>query len=525
MKNSVLYSIFLLLGLLLAGGLRAQCMLANPSFEVSGQGGTVFTGWEQFGQTGASTESQHGSLAAKVSGQNTGSLNVSGFWQRLDCAPGEEWHVRGYVLNTIDSPLSEDSFALVNVEWRNAGGELIDYDSFTVADAASPAGVYASFDLLSSPAPAGTAAIHLLLGALQAQNDPPPEVLFDQITCYSTAFPTIDDMQWNDFPSGRSLEFSNRTWRVKGSGWYGPGPNNFSHLPSSVWVDSADRLHLTIKQIAGVWYSTEVTLFDTLGYGDYVFTTLGSLGQLNERAVLGLFLWQYGPCYDQDNVWWNPYNEIDVEFSRWGTPGNQIGQFVAQPWDWPGNMARFDAVLGAEQLASHAFNWLSDRVEFRSWLGGPQDESPANLIYAWNYTGPHIPRPEQPRVHLNLWYVGSPPNADQEAILTAFTFVPAGGGSPIQDQVAGPVPLELNQNFPNPFNPSTSISFDLSRPGRVRLEIFDLRGRKVATLADEFKQAGHHALEWDARNQASGIYFCRLSSGSESISRKMLLLK
>jgi hypothetical protein len=128
-------------------------------------------------------------------------------------------------------------------------------------------------------------------------------------------------------------------------------------------------------------------------------------------------------------------------------------------------------------------------------------------------------------VHLNLWYAGSPPDTDQEAILTAFTFVPAGEGTDTQDQASVTIPLELRQNFPNPFNPRTCISYDLPRSGHVRLDIFDLRGRKVATLANEAKQAGRHFLEWDARGQASGIYFYRISSEGRSVTRKMLLLK
>lgn len=523
--SSIALVFFVLLGLGWTEALQAQCILANPSFEVPGSDGAVFAGWQQFGVTGTSATACHGSLAAKVSGQDTGSLNVSGYWQRLDCAVGEQWEIGGHVLTSADAPLSGNSFALVNVEWRDAVGEIIDYESFTVADTAHDPGIFRAFSLVSTPAPDGTEAIHLLLGVLQAQNDPAPDVCYDQITCYSTNYPTIDDVQWDDFPSGRTLEFSDRTWRVKGSGWYGPGPNNFSHLPQSVWVDAEDRLHLTIKQIDGTWYSTEVALADTLGYGDYVFTTLGPLDQLNVRAVLGLFLWQYGPCWDPDNLWWNPYNEIDIEFSRWGIAGNEIGQFVAQPWDWPGNITRFDAVFGAQTLSSQALKWLNDRVEFRSWYGGPQDETPANLISAWTYTEPHIPRPEQPRVHLNLWHAGSPPDSDQEVILTAFTFVPAGGGSGILDQDWVPAKPELCQNFPNPFNPRTRIQFTLSVSSRVRLDVFDLRGRKIATLIDENREAGSHTLEWDAGGRPGGIYFYCLSTNEGSVIRRMVLLK
>ncbi len=428
-------AIFLFLAAGFAGQAHGQCILANPSFEIAGSGDDVFGGWNQFGAVGSVAEATHGAAAARVSGQDDGSWNMSAFWQRLDCVPGEQWDVTGWVKHAAGAPLIGQCIALVNVEWRDAADVLIDYDTFAVADASTPVDEYIAFSAVSTPAPAGTVATHVLIGVLQGQDDPVPEVHYDQVTFFSLMPPTIDDMQWDDFPGGSSVEFADRTWRVKGSGWYGPGPNHFSDLPESVWVDGEDRLHMTIKFRDSIWYSTEVTLVDMLGYGDYIFTTIGSLDQLDIHAVLGLFLWQYGPCWGSEYMWWNPYNEIDVEFSRWANPGAEIGQFVAQPWDWEGNLVRFDATFGAEELASHAFNWLPDRIEFRSWRGGPAEESPENLIFAWTYTGPHIPRPEQPRVHINLWQTSGPPATDQEVIVADFTFVPEGGPAPIEDLV------------------------------------------------------------------------------------------
>ncbi len=175
-----------------------------------------------------------------------------------------------------------------------------------------------------------------------------------------------------------------------------------------MWVDASDQLHLTVQNNFGNWYSSEIALVDPLGYGDYVFTTQGRLDLLDPNVVFGLFIWEYEPCYDPSYLWWNPDNEFDIEFSRWGNPASAIGQFVAQPYDWPGNLNRFDATFSSNEITSHAFRWLHDRVECRSWRGGPLDEATSAQIYSWTYTGPHIPRPEQPRVHLNLWQIANP---------------------------------------------------------------------------------------------------------------------
>ncbi|MCB5247272.1 MAG: FlgD immunoglobulin-like domain containing protein [Candidatus Cloacimonetes bacterium] len=94
-----------------------------------------------------------------------------------------------------------------------------------------------------------------------------------------------------------------------------------------------------------------------------------------------------------------------------------------------------------------------------------------------------------------------------------------------------PEPFKLLQNHPNPFNPSTSISFTISDPARAyALEIFNTRGQKVKTLASGFLAKGSHIAVWDGtddngRGVSSGIYHYRLSNGSQSQSKRMVLIK
>ncbi len=85
----------------------------------------------------------------------------------------------------------------------------------------------------------------------------------------------------------------------------------------------------------------------------------------------------------------------------------------------------------------------------------------------------------------------------------------------------------LKQNHPNPFRRGTSIGFSMERPDRVRIEVFNLLGQRVATLLDEDRAAGHHSVAWDGSNargeeSAPGIYFCRLSTEEHSQTRKMI---
>jgi hypothetical protein len=85
--------------------------------------------------------------------------------------------------------------------------------------------------------------------------------------------------------------------------------------------------------------------------------------------------------------------------------------------------------------------------------------------------------------------------------------------------------LRLEQNRPNPFNPSTDIRFTLAERGRVRLNVYNARGERVATLVDQVMSAGDHTASWAARGMPSGIYFYSLVSGKQSLTRKMVLLK
>jgi len=85
--------------------------------------------------------------------------------------------------------------------------------------------------------------------------------------------------------------------------------------------------------------------------------------------------------------------------------------------------------------------------------------------------------------------------------------------------------FSLRQNFPNPVRPSTTIGFSLREAGRVSLEVFDVGGRRVATLVDERLGSGEHRCSWSADGVASGVYTYRLRVGAESVARKMTVVR
>jgi hypothetical protein len=103
-----------------------------------------------------------------------------------------------------------------------------------------------------------------------------------------------------------------------------------------------------------------------------------------------------------------------------------------------------------------------------------------------------------------------------------------GEGSP-------PPAIRLDQNYPNPFNPGTTISFTipgeipvlggLPRQTHVTLRVYDILGREVATIVDEERYPGIYKETWHPENRPGGVYFYRVTAGSNSVTRKMVLLR
>ncbi|GAB5409828.1 MAG: hypothetical protein BalsKO_21930 [Balneolaceae bacterium] len=94
-----------------------------------------------------------------------------------------------------------------------------------------------------------------------------------------------------------------------------------------------------------------------------------------------------------------------------------------------------------------------------------------------------------------------------------------------ENEVNKPQSFRLEQNYPNPFNPSTIISFELAKATQVELSVFDVKGTKIVELTSSKYNSGSHSIRFDASNYSSGIYYYTLQAGSETQTRKMILIK
>jgi hypothetical protein len=218
----------------------------------------------------------------------------------------------------------------------------------------------------------------------------------------------------------RTISFSGLQWSVKSSidehqdkYWrVDPGGNFFSHQNRNVWVDAQGRLHLRITREGDKWYCAEVMSLKTFGYGTYTFQLVSGFENINENVVLGLFV------YDDEAPF--PSREIDIEFSRWGMPLDQNGQYVVQPWDVTGNRFRFDFVYNGTGSV-HRFQWRPQQVRFSSGFKN------AGSLVSWNYYGSHVPREGKELVRINLWLNnanGPSDGQEVEVIIEKFLYEP-----------------------------------------------------------------------------------------------------
>ena len=161
---------------------------------------------------------------------------------------------------------------------------------------------------------------------------------------------------------------------------------------------------------------------------------------------------------------------------------------------------------------------VSGRVPVKG-TGGWQNWTPLPI------TGVHL----NPGIHRMRYEFGS--DSDKKGWLFSLnhTRVDLERAVSTQDDPAGgaesPVRFALLPNRPNPFNPSTAIPFTLARSGHVRLEVFNLQGRRVRTLADRSMAQGSHTVVFSADGLASGVYLVRLQASEGVLTRRIVLLK
>ena len=224
-------------------------------------------------------------------------------------------------------------------------------------------------------------------------------------------------------------------------------------------------------------------------------------GQIKDASALGQTVSSFtahrsplGLVFDRERVLAPPFKGDGFTFSI----GSVIAAALAFP-DPDDDLLH----LKLERVGAH-YEMHVHRIA-SGFSNGPIDaEIVGNRIYVIEYLG-----------NRTLWEVTLPMDAMTAVLETGET---------------KPTESALEQSFPNPFNPTVAIPFRLAAPGTVQLAIFNAAGQQVRTLVHRAYAAGHHAVTWDARDEAgselaSGTYICRLTTAGTTSSRSMVLLR
>lgn len=95
----------------------------------------------------------------------------------------------------------------------------------------------------------------------------------------------------------------------------------------------------------------------------------------------------------------------------------------------------------------------------------------------------------------------------------------------VENNIQKPIDYSLSQNYPNPFNPNTTISYQIPKAGKVSLKVYDILGKEVAVLVEEYKEIGKYIVNFNGSNLASGIYMYKLEAGNFVSTKKLVLMK
>ena len=206
---------------------------------------------------------------------------------------------------------------------------------------------------------------------------------------------------------------------------------------------------------------------------------------------------------------------VDLMTTKWAPelrphltiPENIVGQNGLESYS-----ISWDAVTGNESVSEYRiYSRAHESDEAFSMTGSAADTS---------FTAENIAEWTEWEV-----YVTAVNSMGFETLPSASVVVLSTGGLPVEDPTVVPESFKLYNNYPNPFNPSTQITFDVPKSGYITLRVFDISGRLVQTLINEKKSPGTHTVTFNTQNLASGIYIYRLEAESYVQTKRMTLIK
>ncbi|MBL7149718.1 MAG: T9SS type A sorting domain-containing protein [Candidatus Cloacimonetes bacterium] len=269
------------------------------------------------------------------------------------------------------------------------------------------------------------------------------------------------------------------------------------------------------------------------------------LGSVSETGLVGVFMEPMGnsptdayPCIDSDDVGPNGMSYFGALANYSAMTLSGIGDFLMDLWimaeevDGVVKATRFEANFGSgisrvestipdiDFITLNQTSNLRDLLSYDVYLDAVYVDNTTDL--EWDFYG--LINGE----FYDAGVVAVYDEGESELVEINFEYTGTGADNIISNST------QLNNNYPNPFNPVTNIAFSLGEPGHVTLEVYNIKGEKVRTLVDKVLAADNHVITWNGKDNnnksvASGIYFYKMISegnnGDYTSTKKMILLK
>ncbi len=341
---------------------------------------------------------------------------------------------------------------------------------------------------------------------------------------------------WADEFDGDELDESKWSYQYgtgESEGLHGWGNNEWQHYTDrqeNIFVKDG-KLHIVAQDEIyeeSIFTSARIR---TINKGDWRYGKF----EIRAKMPIGQGIWPAIWMMPTDNVYggWAASGEIDI-MEYLGHEPHRVHGTLHYGGAHPNNVhtgTHYDLPSGTFHEDFHTFTLEWEYGEMRWYVNGEHYQTQND----W-YTERHpFPAPFDQKFHMILnvavggnWpgYPDHTTEFPQEMIVDyvrVYEF--SEDTSSEYEQHEAPGSFKLHQNHPNPFNPTTNISFDIPKPQQVQLAVYDIMGRQIEIVADKYFEAGTHTVRFDADGMVSGTYVYRISTESFQESRHMILLK
>ncbi len=324
---------------------------------------------------------------------------------------------------------------------------------------------------------------------------------------------------WADEFSGTTIDTSNWKFDIGGSGWGNNELEYYTDRTENATVENGNLLFIAKKESFGGRNYTSARL-KTQGVRSFTYGKIEARIKLPKGKGTWPAFWLLGNDYSQ--VDWPKCGEIDIMEHI----NNNDSVYGTIHWDRGGHVSSGGkTTYDIAQYKIFSIEWNPDSIK---WFVDDRQYWQENIKNNINSTEAfHLPFFIILNLAIGGYWPGSPDSTtsfpdtmfvDYVRVYQLFTNI-------ARDNNNIPSRFALSQNYPNPCNPSTSISFSIPTQSFVSLKVFNLKGREVTTIVSEEMSAGNYSRTWNAADLPSSIYFYRLQDGKFTETKKLILLK